>query len=309
MPTENWNRLVVVQFNEREFRSRPDPGFRIDCKVSLKGKKQPEADISLYNVSKDTAQSILKAKRADLRVRVLAGYTDNPEDTPPVLFDGNIIRNGATYSRSGTDGVLKVQAKEGAIAFSKKVNIQVGGLGQAGNKLGDVLEQLLIQTLGTDGAQTAQTILRAGAQATPVQGVALGTQLTFETLNQAIPPGLRFKGPAWEVAQKIGDSFDLDIEFRQGFIEFYDRRKPRLREGPEISYELGNLLQRPNPLNRTKVKIKALLEPDLIPGDRFRLDPGEDGEAGVFVVLEHQMNISSGYGKPFYSIITARADP
>lgn len=120
---EQFGRQIVVQLNDLEFRANPD-GWSINVRVQLKRGKQPEATIKIYNVPAEVSARVCRAKRRDLRVRVLAGYVDTDwESNPPVVFDGNIVRDGASVSFSGVDRVLTLICKEGAIAFSKPVNV------------------------------------------------------------------------------------------------------------------------------------------------------------------------------------------
>lgn len=372
---ELWNRLVVAQFNDLEYRSRPD-GFRIDTKVSLKRGQLPQASISIYNVSRETANAILAAKRRDLRVRVLAGYTDDDTAEPPLLFDGNIIRGGAKVEWSGADSVLTVQAKEGAILFDTKVKIvpptpaekALLRLTNAGSALGQYLEQTTgvpIETFAaaalnngpTDAvratalivnklnlvervneslkprppttadrlyedlpgavrlvARNAPTIARREIAQT---GLAIGLVAVGDALNIPIPDGFRFSGDGNKVKWELEDTLGINISPNRGYIEVFERRKPRLLEGPLFSWELGNLLESPQPSKRdgkggggaNGVEFKALLTPELIPGDRFQLVTKSGLGDGVYVCTEHEMTAMSGYANEFYSTVKGRLDP
>lgn len=334
MPTENFNRLVVVQFNDREYRSRPLPGFRIDASVTLKRGTLPKATLKIYNIGREQEDAILNAKRRDLRVRILAGYEEDDTAQPPLIFDGNILRDGGSLKKGETDRVLKVDCKEGAIAFSGPVDINFSGQATVGDVVGAFLTQVtkidprigsgvdrvsdLSRQFGQglqDLAQAAtgvQEVLGDAADFVPADradGLRIGTLAAIETFKTALPPGIAFSGDAGDVKRQIENTAGIEMPVRAGYIEIYDRRKPRTRRGPLISYRTGNLLETPEPKSNNKVGLKALLTPQLAPGDRFEVESIDDQDSGIYVCLEHTMNIASGYANQFYSKIVARRDP
>jgi hypothetical protein len=250
--------------------------LRIDFDVKKTLKSGPnKAKIEVYNISRDRADMV-KARGRDTLIRLEAGYGS----TSRLIFQGAPTKGGVRINDGGVDRVLKIEAQDGLDEYKKS---RIKESIQAGTPIEDAVQRL------------------ADNMELPVGKIEVpdtGSELT---------QGKTFRGRTADALQSLATTVGADFSIQDGRIQFIPKDATNGNTAPLISAENNNLLKSPSQKDNG-IKLKALLNSTLNPGDRFRLESADDGPTGIYKARKIQY-VGSLFETKFYLNIEATESP
>jgi len=237
-PSRLWGRKVIVQLDDEVW-----DGLRVSFAVTKTLKGEPnKATISVYGLDPDTYQR-LQARGRDLVVSLYAGH-----EIPGLVFRGNPVKDGVEYRLDSPERVLLIEAKDGYRAYSR-ARVK-------GSFSGEILVKDVVE--------------KAAAQ------LGLPVSLIDVPGDMRLTQGLHMRGPAHRILDRLAQSTGSDWSIQNGTFQFLPKSKVRRNSGPLYSPDapLSNLIKRPVK-KESGVELTVMLEPSLIPGDRFEIRDGE----------------------------------
>lgn len=263
-------RQVEVQFGRPGEEGVAFRGLRVNFDVELTRDSSPNSGvIRVYGLGED---GVAFAQRDETVVRLRVGY-----DQPYLLFQGNPVDGGVKLSAEGTERVLSVEAQEGGFAL-KRTPISLS-----------YSEKISLEAVARDVAEE--------------MGLALGA-FRFPEGELRIINGRVFNGQAGRILDQITESTGSDWSIQQGALQVLPEGEDTGRQALKFSADNGNLIGSPRPKDEG-VEVKGLIAPSLRPGDRFVVDSRQTN--GIYRARDVRHHGDSGYQRPFYTTVTARA--
>lgn len=263
----NFGRQIIVQIGPEGGEGREFRDIRISGRVDKSPTRGPnEAVLELYNVSPD---SIALAQTPQARVRIMAGY-----DTPRLIFEGNIIREGAIVTKEGVDRILSIEAIDGGALRTAHIS------------------ETFSQELSMEQAFQALA-----------ERMGLKPGFVFQAPDLRLPRGTAMVGPVRDVLDEVSSSVGAEWSIQDGALQVLRPQDHTDEEAVVISAQNGNLIGSPSP-GSDGLEVKALLDGRIRPGRRFIVESDQfDGE---FRAVEVQHIFDSGWDSSFFTTVIGK---
>lgn len=278
-------RQVRVEFGQPGTEGRAHDGLRVafSLRHTLDSAPSP-GTISVWNLA---PSSLGELERARCVVRLFAGY-----DSPKLLMQGTIIRDGLKIERQGVDRVATIQVQDGgrALAFGS-VSLAISRPTTGAEVFGQ-----LVDALGF-----------------PRGPIAFGRPVAFSQ-------GYAFSGRARDALDNVARAAQARWWVRDGVVYavpqrpvevWYDGKKIyQLQDDPTpesavvLGVAEGNLIGSPTRGEDGQVEAVTLLTPELRPGRPFVIR-GSERSDGVYTASEVQM-VGDTHGQDWYTIAKGR---
>lgn len=274
-----FNREIAAQIGDRYI-----DGLRIDFDITKTIKSSPlnKATISIYNVSEELFEHVVEQRR-EIAIQLFAGHSGAlgalGQTAPPNrLFIGNPVKNGVEFVWSGADRILRIDAQDGYKAYQK------GRLALSLDASELTLQELVAEAAGSLGLPIGIVDVPGDVRLT--QGAVL-------------------TGPTSVVLDRLAASTGAEWSIQDGALQFIPRRKARRTRGPLYSRAARNIMEYPK-LTEEGLKIKVVLDPSILPGDRFKVETGNKRYDGIYraTTVKHT---GSKWENTFQTEITAKA--
>jgi hypothetical protein len=246
-------------------------GLRVTFRIARDKKPEPnQGEISVWNLSRET-----RAKLADQKVPIefQAGYG---KDISQVFF-GDIPADGISTVRDGPDWVTTFRAGDGGKAY-RTARIQEA-FGK-GTKLADVLKKAAKQ-----------------------MGVGLGnalSKLADGDLSGAVTEmfgGVVLSGPVPRELDRLLRSYGYEWSIQDGQLQVIEQDGHTDDEAVLLRPDTG-LIGSPEPGKDGFTKVRSLLQPQILPGRRVKLETSNlDG----FFVVAKVTHTGDTHGPDWYS--------
>jgi len=229
--------------------------LRVKFKVVRTGKKEPNtADIQIYNLRKDNRTAI---PEKGIAVSIEAGYSENTSQ----IFLGNLEYSETVLD--GRDWITSLQATDGGVAFkSARVNVSLTGPAA----IGDVL-QTAADALGVDLGNVAEKVREGsirGALSEFTNGIVLSGKA-----EQQLDKVVRSMGYSWSIQD--GALQLLGPDETVGEQAFLLQSGTGLIGVPEVGEE-------------GLVKVRSLLQPEILPGKKVQIESIGGNISGIYRV-------------------------
>lgn len=216
--------------------------LRVTFKVTRSGKKEPnKAEVTLYNLKEDNRTALQEKNQA---TSLEAGYRDNISQ----IFSGDL--EFAQNKHDGKDWITKLQSGDSSTAYkASRINTSLKGPA----KIGDVL-RTAAQAMGIGVGNLEETI---------TNGSLRGDLVEFVN-------GIVLSGKAELNVDKIAKSMGLTWSMQDGNMlflgptQFVGDRAVLLSPG-------SGLVGSPEAGEDGVLSVRALLQPDLLPGQRVQI--------------------------------------
>ena len=276
---ELFDRDVLLNAGGVQIASRSPTGGRRDTlrftfRIVRSTSKDPNtAEISIWNLNKQT-RSLLQ--ELDLQTVLEAGYVGSRS----TIFSGQ-LEYGST-GREGTDRVTTLQAADGGKRISEaRVNLSFG----SGTPVGTVLLRLA-KELGLGLGNVAEK-----ASAGSVRG-----KIT-EYLQ-----GIALNGSAYEELNKIAKQMGLGLSIQDGQPQLLAPVETLRGDAVLLTRRTG-LIGSPEVGEKGRVNARSLLQPDLVPGRRVRIE--SEQVTGFFKVTRAEFR-GDTWGQDWYTDIEGK---
>ena len=245
--------------------------LRVGFKVTLATKKDPNtADFVIYNLRKDNRAAIQEKNQV---IDFKAGYIDNESQ----IFLGAL--NHADSVLDGRDWVSSIQAGDAGLAF-KKERINTSIKGPVG--VGEVLKAAA-DALGVNLGNVAEKI-SAGS---------LRTTLT-EFAN-----GIVLSGKAEQQMDKIVKSMGYTWSIQAGQLQLLGPTETIGTQAFVLSSQTG-LIDVPEAGEDGLVKLRSLLQPELLPGKKIKLESDSTKNLNGFYRADKVVFVGDTWGNDWY---------
>ena len=289
MPTRLFDREVVVNIGGRRIASRSaatgerKPILRVQFKIERNLQKEPNsADISIFNLSKESRAAVQEKGRP---AEIEAGYFGNTS----LIFKGD-LDYGSTV-RTGPDWVTTFQATDGGKQYrAARINTSF----DAGSATKDIL-RTVADSLGLGLGNISEE---------------LGKNLPRITATQYVK-GLVLSGQASLAFEKIAKRAGFEWSIQDGQIQL---TRPGKALDPNAAIVLNQgtgLIGSPEQGEKGLIKLRSLLQPELLPGKRIQVQAGARNAAGVpeidaFFRIEKSLFLGDTWGSDWYSDLEAK---
>lgn len=271
-----FNRDLILNAGGLEIRARdPEtrlatPTLRVAFQVTRSGKKDPNtADVSIYNLSKES-RSALQEK--NIVTTISAGYAENVSQ----IFIGELQR--ATSVRDGADWITSFQSGDGVKAY-KQARISKSFAGPVA--VTDVLEAA-VNALGVGLGNLREKLSEGGLR---------------EALTE-FTNGFVAKGKAEQTVEKIAKALGYTFSIQDGQARFLGPTDTVNTDQVILLTSTSGLIGSPEPGEDGIVKTRSLLQPDLLPGRRVKVEALEvDG----FFRIEKSVFVGDTWGDDWYT--------
>jgi hypothetical protein len=263
---EMFGRRAVLQMGTVEV-----DGLRVAFRIARDNKPEPnQGEVSVWNLSRNT-----RAKLADQEVPVglQVGYGGEISQ----LFSGDIPADGISTVREGPDWVTTFRAGDGEKAYrTARIQESFG----KGTKLADVLKKAAKQ-----------------------MGVGVGnalSKLADGDLEGAVTEmfgGAVLSGPVPRELDRLLRSYGYEWSIQDGQLQVVERDGHTDDEAVLLRPDTG-LIGSPEPGKNGFTKIRSLLQPQILPRRRVKLETASfDG----FFVVAKVTHTGDTYGPEWYS--------
>jgi hypothetical protein len=248
-----FNRDISVTVGDIKIASRPDttdqprPTLRITFNVSRSLSFDPNtASLAIYNLKKDNRSRLQESKKQ--RTSIAAGYVDNAHE----IFNGDL--EFVQSVNDGTDWITSLESGDGS-QNRKKARINFSFKGPV--SLGTVLEKLADAT----GFDLGNTIEKAR------EGNIRGALDEFKN-------GKVLTGNVMKKLEELAKTMGLGVSVQNGELQFVGPRETtRL---PPVLLKAGTgMVGSPEAGDEGVVQVRSLLQPDLLPARKVRLESKE----------------------------------
>lgn len=237
-------------------------------KKSLSGKKKNTAQVQIYNLN---AQSISLFQNSDTIVQLYAGY-----NVPKLLFQGNIVRGGATVEMSEATRICKLELSDGS---RKLQRARLAVTFAAGVRLSQVLAKVTEET----GLPTG--VVDIEDDYVFENGLALNT-----TVDRAMDRLASIAGADWSVQDEKLQMLGTKNATSETVLKFTSKN--------------GNLL-RVARQDKGKVEVTTLIDGSMRPGRRFVVEDSPTLN-GIFKCQDVSFKGDSGWDNDFVMKIVAK---
>lgn len=250
------------------------PTLRFTFRVELSGQAAPNtAEISIWNLGKKT-RAILQER--ELLTILEAGYFGSRS----TIFRGK-LEYGSTI-KDGTDWVTSFQSSDGGPEVAKsRVNFSRKG----GAPIGDVLKQLALEL----GLGLGNVVEKANAGS--IRGKAT------EFIN-----GVVLSGKTYDLIQKVAGQMGYGVSIQNGQLQLLAPTET-LREDAVLLTGSTGLVGSPEAGEKGHVKARSLLQPDLVPGRKLRI---ESREVTGFFKTVRSVFLGDTWGQDWYTDIEGK---
>lgn len=271
---ELFDRRAVLQMGAVEI-----DGLRVAFKVEKTAEPEPnDAEVSVWNLSRETRAKVTQ-DRVPIVLRV--GYGTGISQ----VFAGDILRDGITTVRDGSDWVTTFKAGDGAEAYrTSRVQEAFG----KGAKLADVFKKTA-ESMGV-GMGNALTKIR--------QGDAKGALTEFFQ-------GAVLSGRTPDELTRVCGSLGYGWSIQDGQLQIIEKGKWTDDEAVLLAPDSG-LIGSPEPGKDGITKIRSLLQPTIKPLRRVKLETRFCN--GFFVVMK-VTHSGDTHGNDWFSDCEARLIP
>lgn len=276
---ELFDRDVLLNAGGVQIASRSPTGGRRDTlrftfRIERSLSKDPNtAEISIWNLNKET-RSLLQ--ELDLETVLEAGYVGSRS----TIFSGQL--DYGSPSRDGTDWITTLQSADGGKQISKaRVNLSFG----SGTPVGTVLLQLAKEL----GLGLGNVVEKASAGS--IRGKVT------EYLQ-----GIAMNGSAYEELNKIAKQMGLGLSIQDGQVQLLAPVETLRGDAVLLTRRTG-LIGSPEVGEKGRVKARSLLQPDLVPGRRVRIE--SEQVTGFFKVMR-TVFLGDTWGQDWYSDIEGK---
>jgi hypothetical protein len=248
--------------------------LRFTFRVERSSQKEPNtAAISIYNLSKAT-----RARLQELALPTIleAGYFGSRS----TIFAGKLEYGSTT--RDGANWITALQSSDGGQQIaSSRVNLSFAG----GTDIGTVLRRLA-QELGLGLGN-----VREKAAAGSLRGAIT------QYLN-----GIVLNGKTYEQLEKVARQMGYGLSVQAGQIQLLGPTETLAEEAVLLTRTTG-LIGSPEAGEDGKVKARSLLQPDLVPGRRLRI---ESEEVTGFYRVERSIFTGDTWGQDWYTDVEGK---
>jgi hypothetical protein len=276
---ELYERDVVLNAGGIQIASRQPGGFsrptlRFTFKIERHLGKDPNtADISIWNLNRDTRALL---QELNLQTVLEAGYIGSRS----TIFTGQLAYGAP--GRDGTDWVSNLQSADGGKQIAQsRVSLSFGpGVG-----IGTVLQRLASELglgLGNVAAAAATGSLR-GAVTEYINGIALN-------------------GKTYDQLEKVARQMGLGLSIQDGQIQLLAPGETLRGDAVLLTRSTG-LIGSPELGEKGRVTARSLLQPDLIPGRRVRI---ESERVTGFYKVSRAVFLGDTWGQDWYTDIEAK---
>jgi len=271
-----FNRDLTLNVGGIEIRTRdPEsqlarPTLRVVFQIVRAQKKDPNtADISIYNLTKENR---VKLQEKNVNTVLKAGYVDNISQ----IFSGQLQRGSSV--RDGPDWITSIQSGDGTKAFkASRVNKSFNGPVNVETIL-EFLTKELGLGLGNLQDKIAEKGLRAG----------------FKELSN----GFVAKGKTEKVLHQFAKAMGYTVSIQDGQTQFLGPGET-INPGDAILLTSNTgLIGSPEPGEKGIVKTRSLLQPELSPGRRVKI---ESEEINSFFSVSKVVFSGDSWGADWYS--------
>lgn len=252
-----------------------DMSFKIER--SLSQSSHNKCALKLYNLKQDNRTAIHAA--AGRMVRIEAGYTD----ATWILFQGDVRRADSVIDPPAT-WHTDVTAGDGQFSIqTARVSFSLG----PGSTLQNAIQQLA-SAMGVGTGNAAQAFQSATLD-----------QLTTASFQE----GAVFHGPAVGHLNALARTAGLSWSIQDGVLQFIPRGGFLQRAAVLVSQDTG-MVGSPELGRHNLVKVKSLLQPELVPGQRIQLQSAQHN--GVFRIEKAEYE-GDTMAQPWYVTMETRA--
>ncbi len=259
-----WNRKISLILGSSTGDGIDLEGLRIVFKVKKQDFETPNTlEVTIYNPSEDT---IKRTKKEFTDIVLQAGYEGNFG----VIFKGTIVQT-FTSREGGTDTYLRIIATSGDEAYNFAI---VNESIEAGGSYSDMTQ--------------------AAFKSMSEKGVTKGYESAEDLSPFTFPRGQVLYGPARKYMQVAAESTQQTWTIDDGKLQIIPIQGYLPDEAVVLNFESG-LIGTPEQTEEG-IKIRALLNPLLVPGGRVQVDSG----------LIKEQTFNTKYGAPnFRSFLDA----
>jgi hypothetical protein len=265
--------LIRTKINETGERAAM---LRVTFNIVRSRTKEPNtAEISVYNLSQDT-RSLFQEK--DIPTVLEAGYTDNISQ----IFGGQL--DFAKHKFSGTDWVTTLQASDSGKAFrSQRINTSIKGP----IPIGDAL-RAAAQELGVGLGNLADKISK---------GSIRGTLTEFAN-------GIVLSGKAEKEFDKILKSMGYSWSIQDGELQLLEPTEV-IGDSAVLLTPGTGMIGSPEPGEKGFVTVRSLLQPELTPGKKIKIQSKNDDINGFYRV-EKVTFLGDSSGNDWYADVEGK---
>lgn len=251
-----FDRDLILTVGNTEIRMRepgtnePRPTLRVQFEVVKTLRKTPnEAKVAIYNLALQTRQAL---QEKDVPCRIVCGYVQADEVTTGIhqIFLGSL-----DYSRStlqGTDWITTLQSSDGGREFrTARINTSLRGP----VKVTDALRQAS-EALGLSLGNLQEKIQQGGIRA------------AFNELQN----GIVLSGKAEQQVDKLVRSLGYEWSSQDGELLLLGTNETISGATARVLSAQTGLIGTPEPGEEGRVKARALILPDLGPGNRVKVE-------------------------------------
>lgn len=279
-----FDREVVLNLGGLRIASRSEDGvtkplLRVQFKVTRSLKREPNtANVSIYNLNPDNRAALQNKGIATI---IEAGYADNISQ----IFSG-VLEFGST-TKNGPDFITTVQTSDG----------------------GDKYRSARINT-SLKGPVKIESVLRTAGEALGLNLGNLKEKIASGSLRsslQEITSGAVLSGKAEKIFTKVAKKMGYGWSVQDGQIQLLGPNEV-IANADAVLLTATNgrttgLVGSPEPGENGIVKARSLLQPDLMPGRRVKL---ESREIDGFYRAEKVVFTGDTWGGDWYSDIEAK---
>lgn len=275
----DFGRRVEVQIGQpgeagrslRSWQVSGEPGLRIDAVARLtQAPSDDTAEVTIYNPAPATLEEL---QRPGAVVRLLAGYPDSIAQ----IISGRVQPRSLRVEKSGPDRIASWVVTDGGLDLRETTVTAVWA-----------------QTV------TATEVVRFLAREA---GLAVGV------LTPGRPVAYFDGYVVWSTLRAALDAVAADTDSRwsvqSGVVQLWPRDGVRYRRATRLTPTTG-LIGSPRAVDRGRWEVVGLLRPEMRPGDAFAV--ASTVVTGTLIAEDVQHQVSSGYARDFYSVITARRE-
>lgn len=252
------------------------PILKLAFKVVRSTKKEPNtAEISIHNLSPDNRVAF---QTKDIEAELDAGYIDNVSQ----IFKGRL--DFAENKLSGRDWITTLQTTDSGKPFrAARINTSIKGPAQ----IGDVL-RAAGDALGINVGNIAEKI-----QSGSIRGAL--TEFTN---------GIVLSGKAEQVFDKVVKSMGYSWSIQDGQLQILGPAETVGADAVLLTPGTG-LIGTPEAGEKGFVKARSLLQPDLIPGRKVKIESKNDDVNGFFRA-EKCVFVGDTWGNDWYVDVEAK---
>ena len=243
--------------------------LKVTFKIVRTLKKEPnKAEVSIFNLKKDNRIALQEKKQPTV---IEAGYIDNVSQ----IFSGNL--EFGNNRKDGRTWITTLQAGDGSQKYkSARINKSIKGPAKIGDVLKTAAKALGINVGNLDSAAAG--------------GSKRGSLKEFTS-------GIVLSGKAELSVDKIAKSMGLGWSIQDGQLQFLGADDTIGDLAPLLAPGVG-LIGSPEPGDKGIVKVRTLLQPELLPGKRVKIESAEID--GVFRI-EKSTFLGDTHGTDWYT--------